>query len=303
MKFEEVLITPEMAATYLTKNEGNRRLNMTHVRKLAKDMMSDNWSYNGDTIRFSSEGRLLDGQHRLNAIIRAERPVKMLVITGIDDPNAFKTIDTNSMGRNVSQILGLMGIKQSSLMSSVARRLTHWDNMVDHSNFGLTDRASFRFISTAEVIEYVEKNEHEIYDMISRVKNTLVFARCAAGSSLVATLIICNRYNEEKTQEMVHILTTGHDELKDSAVIKLRDKLLTPPDRRGHKWDVEIMALTIKAFNRHIHGKPAKYLKWTTEGKLPEKFPEIGELSRAATREDEKTTKEQDEQAVLEFLK
>lgn len=272
MKFTEVLVTPEIAATYLAKNHNNRRLDMFHVRKLSKDIREGKWVLNGDTVRFDIDGNLIDGQHRLNAVIHSGVSIPMLVIEGIENPNAFKTIDTNAKLRNVGQILGLMGVKNSNLSGAIARRLKHYEDTVEKENFSL-DVAAFRYISTQDIIQYLEKHEEEIQQMILRIKSHLVFKQCAAGTSLVTSLILCNRFDSEKTNEMIDILITGSHAQIDSPIIKLRDRLLTPAPRRGKAWDLEIMAIVVKAFIKFIEGKPARHLRWMREGGTAEKFP------------------------------
>lgn len=279
MKFNIVKVTPEKAVEYLTKNTQNRRLDMFHVRKLAKEMTSGNWINNGDSIRFNSEGELIDGQHRLNAVVRAGVSVDMIVITDIEDPNAFKTIDTNGKPRNVGQVLGLMGVKNNTLASSVARRLIAWENTMDKSKWDLNS-TEFRFVSAKEIIDYVEKNNEEIQQAILQMKSSLVFKRCGAGTGLLTAVIIINRYDEEKAFDFIEMLKTGYHPMVDSPVIALRDRLLTPPERRGQKWENELLACVIKAFNCFLHEKPLKALRWIGDGKNAERFPELGKLNR-----------------------
>lgn len=276
MNFREELVTPEMAATYLVSNHNNRRLDMFHVRKLSKDIREGKWVLNGDSVRFDTNGNLIDGQHRLHAILHSGISIPMIIIEGIENPNAFKTIDTNAKLRNVGQILGLMGVKNSNLASAIARRLAHWDNFIEKENFSL-DVAAFRYISSQDIIQYLEQHEEEVQEIILRIKRTLVFKQCAAGTSLATSLIICKRYNEEKTNEMIDILISGSHAQEDSPVIKLRDKLLTPPPRRGKAWDLEVMAITLKAFTKFLEGKPTRHLRWMRDGGTAEKFPVLPE--------------------------
>ena len=79
-------ITPETAQKYLEKNTNNyRKMNLTRVSCYATDMKAGKWQYNGEGIKFAKNGILLDGQHRLAAIVKAGVPVDMLVIRDIED--------------------------------------------------------------------------------------------------------------------------------------------------------------------------------------------------------------------------
>lgn len=78
-------ITPEMAERYLSKNTVNRSLSDSKVRSYAIDMASDKWELNGEAIRFNKDGKLVDGQHRLAAIVKSGRSIRMVVMTDIDN--------------------------------------------------------------------------------------------------------------------------------------------------------------------------------------------------------------------------
>ena len=68
-------ITPELAREYLKKNTDNyRKLARGTVRNYAEDIKNGRWELNGETIVFAESGVLQDGQHRLAAIIQANKP-------------------------------------------------------------------------------------------------------------------------------------------------------------------------------------------------------------------------------------
>jgi len=73
-------ITPEDARAYLEKNNDNRNINSKRVDAYANIMRSGGWMETGQPIIVSDSGMLIDGQHRLMAIVRADVPVTMLVV-------------------------------------------------------------------------------------------------------------------------------------------------------------------------------------------------------------------------------
>ena len=64
-------ITPELAAEFLKKNKSNRPLSSKHVIALAGSIERGEWMFTGESIKFSESDTLLDGQHRLSAIVMA----------------------------------------------------------------------------------------------------------------------------------------------------------------------------------------------------------------------------------------
>lgn len=77
-------ITPDQAEKYLQLNTNNRHLRKLLVNQYAKDMTAGNWKLTHQGIAFNCDGTLLDGQHRLAAIVQSGATVEMLVARGID---------------------------------------------------------------------------------------------------------------------------------------------------------------------------------------------------------------------------
>lgn len=99
MKVTEVVevITPEIASQYLKKNintgeYANRTIKQSNVAKIYNIMKNDEWYVDVNPIIFDSNGNMIDGQHRLIAIIKLGKPIKMLVKRGVN-PESFKGLD------------------------------------------------------------------------------------------------------------------------------------------------------------------------------------------------------------------
>jgi len=89
------LITPAVARKYLEKNiDNNRHISERTVAVYANDMKNRNWRITHQGIAFNTDGKLVDGQHRLMAVIKADTPVKMMVTRGLD-AESMRNIDQN----------------------------------------------------------------------------------------------------------------------------------------------------------------------------------------------------------------
>lgn len=141
-------ITPELASAYLQANTDNRAMRSAHVAKIASDIENDRWIVNGASIVFNGDGTLLDGQHRLAAIVKAGRPVEVLVVRGVSK-GAMPTIDSN-VSRNASDVLGLHGFKHTTRVVSAARMiLALRDGELGH-----------RKVSNSEILDFVRAHPH-----------------------------------------------------------------------------------------------------------------------------------------------
>jgi len=86
MKTEIITITPEMASWLLanTNDSNPRGINKKVVSQYASDMRSGLWQTTHQGIAFSKDklsdpGKLIDGQHRLSAIVSVGFPVSIVV--------------------------------------------------------------------------------------------------------------------------------------------------------------------------------------------------------------------------------
>lgn len=78
---EVIAIGPEKATEMLLGNEGNRTLRTRIVTEYSEYMKNGLWRENGEALRISDDGVILNGQHRLHAIISANMTIKFLVVT------------------------------------------------------------------------------------------------------------------------------------------------------------------------------------------------------------------------------
>lgn len=65
------LITPEIAADYLRSNSVNRKLRPKTVKRYEEEMRQNSWTLTSDAIAFDEQGNLIQGQHRLSAVVNS----------------------------------------------------------------------------------------------------------------------------------------------------------------------------------------------------------------------------------------
>lgn len=78
------VINPEEAQAYLDNNAKHRPIKEKKVAEYMAEMQDGKWRLNGKTICFDSTGRLLNGQHRLSAVVRAGVSLTTVVVRGLD---------------------------------------------------------------------------------------------------------------------------------------------------------------------------------------------------------------------------
>lgn len=121
-----VLVTPQLAAEWLAKNPANRNLRTRIVTKYATDMRGGDWVPEAaDPIRRDADGNLLDGQHRLAAVIESDAAIWMLVASGVAR-EAQAVMDTG-IGRNYADQIRMQGKANYSVLASVLRWVVLWN--------------------------------------------------------------------------------------------------------------------------------------------------------------------------------
>ena len=83
--FERWSVTPALALEWLEKMGANRSVAQRYVEAFARDMRAGEWTLNGETIKFDVQGRLVDGQHRLWAVVQADVTVEMDVARDVPE--------------------------------------------------------------------------------------------------------------------------------------------------------------------------------------------------------------------------
>ena len=117
MRADVMVVTPEMAARWLERNQSNRRVRSGVVKKYAAAMNRGEWELTHQGIAIDVDGNLVDGQHRLLAVVMSQLSIKMCVAFGVS-PNTFGVLDQGAK-RNlndhfnddkfVSQPVGFLG--------------------------------------------------------------------------------------------------------------------------------------------------------------------------------------------------
>jgi len=256
MIFQNVLITPEVASDMLSRNANNRPLTNSLVGFYAKQMMSGNWQSNGETIKISRSNNLLDGQHRLSAIVKYGKPVLISVAFDVDD-DSFKTIDTGKK-RVAAQIVAMSGFLNASAVAAGAR----WINAI--KNRTGTSPGS---VSSQEILDLIEKHPF-IKHYASLMKNSKLLI---SSLSIAVFALAAEKYGQEKIDSFVLNFRNGANLSKNMPIYELRERLIAAQSKQMRLTPVAVAAMTVKAVKAYCENKLIKSLRYAAD----EEFPEI----------------------------
>lgn len=120
-----VEFSPELALYILDNlNVGNRTQKARSISRYAADMTSNNWSLTGVPIVFGSHGYLLDGQNRLAACARANKPFRTHAVFGVA-PESFVHFDIGKTRTSVD-VFTTMGVPYPKDTGLAIRMIQAW---------------------------------------------------------------------------------------------------------------------------------------------------------------------------------
>lgn len=207
---EWMLVTPELAQAWLNlHNKKNRNVRERVVEVYARDMIQGRWKETGDSIRFDWNGVLLDGQHRLHAVILSGHSTRFLVLRGLE-PEVQDAIDIG-VPRTVADALMLRGHRGSNRsIGAIGRNFLIFEEGVAPTKPELTD--------------FTEKHYDELAvaaSLVTRCKNKSV----NGGATLGAAYYRCRQLDPADADFFFERLAEGDELSKGDAALTLRNHL------------------------------------------------------------------------------
>ena len=234
---------------------------MNHVRFLSREMKASRWKRNGDTICMNGT-RLIDGQHRLHAIIDSGISVPVLLVEGLDD-DVFDTKDFGKK-RSASDVLAIKGEKNcTTLASSVV--------FVERYMTGQIDQFK-RTYSPVEVEELLEKYGDGLRESVGYCSK-IGTKRLIANSVMAGLHYVFSRFDKEMADAFWKSLIGGHGLNEGSPVFVLRERLVSNSMSKAKLRPEYAAALCIRAWNHMRAGTTVKCLKFQESGKTAQAFP------------------------------
>lgn len=255
-------ITPDLAEKWLGQNTHNRNLREKAVIAYARDMEAGNWAENGESIKFSKDGTLLDGQHRLQAIALSGVTVKMLVVTGLAN-QAQETMD-DGRKRTLADALHLRGESNAVILGALLRRALMWEMGQYRNNGAYTP-------TTTECLAFLTEHP-ECRDSAYLAAALRRPARLPA-SVLGLTHWLFAAIDGEDAAWFFERLGSGVGLAQYHPVWTLRKRVGEVAEGSGRVPEDMLLAFVIKAWNAYRDGTEMRLLRFKPGGATPEKFP------------------------------
>lgn len=267
-----MVITPSKAQELLSRNTMNRSVKEAVVRRYADDMTRGFWKRNGETIKIANDGTILDGQHRLLAVIKSGVPLVTEVTTGLDKDSIY-TIDCGS-ARSSSDSLKIEGVKNYRAVASVC---TAFIMTFESDSLEPYFARNGRFLkpSTARVVSYYHDNKDRIDEASGYAKG---FSNCGLVNVPTAALVfsIGSYVSSDDALFFLDKLNTGEGLSKGDPIFETRSTLARDKMSHAKRMPIRVRnALIIKAWNKFISGETVRCVSYRQGGANRESFPEM----------------------------
>jgi hypothetical protein len=258
-------ITPDMARSIVeTRNHSNRPISRNSVVAFAKEMKNGNWKLLTDAIAFDVNGNLINGQHRLLAVIMSETTQRFHIFE--NQPVANFTVYDTGKNRTAGDILSISGISNSASecksLSSMIKFILNYEGLPTSANkekriIAVTSQANAKItgITNEIVLNYAQQN-------LARLQSSRTFATALdlpgklKVPEVAGLYYLMSKINLSKTNSFFNSLSSGANLSADSPILHL-NKALRYSDTLEHSSYKSSykLALVVKAWKMYCDGK------------------------------------------------
>jgi hypothetical protein len=247
-------ITPERAEQWLAANTANRPVSKSTVRGFAEAMRRGDWLVTHQGIAFDTNGVLVDGQHRLAAIIEADLPVEMTVFSDVE-PDSF-------------DVLAIEGEKSTTLLAAMVRTVWLYHNRRDASwsggGAGVTNHQIVQTLAAHPRIR-------EFVPVADRVAAETGMIKSAAGA---ASYLVEHANKRARLEDWYEGIIDGAGLAKSDPRLMFRRTMFAMARRQAgvvqRRRDTrEHVGLYLRAFNAWAGAETVPSLRFTAREPVP----------------------------------
>lgn len=234
-------IGPKEAAVLLEANTNNRPVSQARVDAIARAMVEGAWLFHGASIQISEQGVILDGQHRLIAVVKTGLQFKFVVVRGVAD-EAFKVIDCGK-SRSVADVLHIDGYTRGTALAASLNLLVCYAACAGGTIGEMHSKHTNGRASRTEILALARAISTSDFEPIS---HPALAGRQRSGVSSAAWLF------GQHGDIFIQRAQSGADLAAGSAELALLKWLATAASRRA--VHVEHFAATLIALSKKDHG-------------------------------------------------
>jgi hypothetical protein len=254
-------ITPDLAAKLLKRNHINRHLKRAHVMKLVRALKSGLWDHvNGATIILSAHQDLMDGQHRLTAVVESGVAITTLVVFGVPDAKRA-TIDTGA-SRSLGDYFSMKGFGYATSLSAVAGILLYWERGILLSS----GRGNNPFVTFEEGMTFLAAHP----GLETSVARAHKLPKLMRPSHMAFLDFIFEAQDTTLAEAWYTTMHTGVRVEPHQAFLVLRERLIRDKTEGIKRHVFEHVVFSLLAWNSARRGQTRTKFRWSPEDGVPQ---------------------------------
>ena len=250
--FEVVTMTPQWASQLLGQTkQKNRKFKRRHLERLTNTIQSGNWYITAQGIALDNQNNILDGQHRLAAIVRAEKPIQIMLGRNLD-PAIFNVVDTGAT-RTAGDALDILG---SAKGKTVAAALKNYQLYYQYPKVKWSGNHT---PAHTEVTKLYDLHKDYVENMIEEIARRRKSFRCFSESvALTFSLLARDKHwAETPILNFMDAICFGANLEPEDVCLSFRNQLGSGYfKRRGTCPAQYLLNSFIKCFNNHTQKTP-----------------------------------------------
>jgi hypothetical protein len=263
-------ITPVKAAQYLELNTTNRPLTKRTVREFAEAMRRGEWRVTHQGIAFDTTGVLVDGQHRLAAVVEADVAVEMTVFTDVP-VGAFDVLDTGKR-RNAADVLAIEGEKSAVVLAAMVRTVWLYENRPE-----LNWSGGGAAVTNHQVVQGLEQHPklRDFVGLGEHISTATGMIKSAAGAG---SYLVSQASKRADLTPWFDGIIEGSGLVKGDPRLLFRRVMFSSARKQAgqalrRRESREHLALYIKAFNAWATSEPISQLRFVSREPVPPIVP------------------------------
>ena len=251
-------IDPDKASAWLTNNVRNRALRDDTVKSYARDMIAGQWIATHQGIAFNDRDELIDGQHRLEAIVLAKVTIRMMVTFGLPskisgrEMTTMDCVDRGATRSVADQLVVQHGFKNGSITSAICGALA-----------SICAGERTRRLSVGQTLQTFREFEASILHVIEHRSK----AHGLRTTGVLAGVAFAHAVHGKEIAPMFEQLNSGNGTKARSPITKLREFLVSDEAKLfTRSLDRGLAELVLQALHLELKGSTCDKLAASQEG-------------------------------------
>lgn len=240
--------TVEQWFEHVDRQRGVRK---ARVVSIARDIYDGNYVMTGEAFKFDENGMFVDGQHRAQALLLANKmaaeagrlpiTIEAVVVRGV--PAEAMTVMDTGAARSPADQLNIANFSNPTLLASAAK----WIILFDRDSL-YADRM-MRTVTHTEIRRFVDNNEH-----LGRIVETVAVRLrkkidAMTPATIAASYYLCWRVDPDQADWFFDKLATGAALDESNPILALRSRLRELRNARTSLNAEVYMSLAIRTWN------------------------------------------------------